>query len=112
MFGKLVLIVIALGGVACTLLVHRQQQIDMLAEMSRTHAQIRAHEQAVWRLRSEIAHRTRPAEIRLAVERLGVRLVPIPDRLDRSRCEPPPRLAGPPPYQTGNQHAETVEYGG
>jgi len=94
MFGKLVLVVIVLGGVAAALLVDRQQRLDLAAEMARTHARIRHHEQALWQLRNEVAFRTRPPQIRLAVERLGVQMVPIPDRLDRSRMEPAPQLAG------------------
>ncbi|MFO0874920.1 MAG: hypothetical protein U0575_13250 [Phycisphaerales bacterium] len=93
MFGKLALVILVLGALAAALLVDRQQRIDLAAEMSRTHGRLRQHEQALWRLRGDVAHRTRPAEIRAAIERLGVKFVPIPDRLDRSRAQAPASLA-------------------
>ena len=93
MFAKIALVILVLGGLAAALLVDRQQRLDLAAEMSRTHARLRQHEQALWRLRDDVANRTRPAEIRAAIERLGVKFVPIPDRLDRSRTEPAGLLA-------------------
>lgn len=97
MFGKLVLLILVLGGVSAAMLVDRQQRLDLAAEMQRTHARLRQHEQATWRLRADIAYATRPAEIRASIERLNVRMVPIPNRLEHSRAKPlPPTLAGKP----------------
>jgi len=87
-FGKLLLLILVLGGLSAAMLVDRQQRLDLAAEMQRTHARLRQHEQASWRLRADLAYRTRPHEIRLAIERLNARMVPIPDRLQRPRTEP------------------------
>ena len=87
MFGKLALLILVLGGLSAAMLVDRQQRLDLAAEMQRTHARLRQHEQATWRLRADLAYRTRPHEIRVAIERLNVRMVPIPDRLQRPRTE-------------------------
>jgi hypothetical protein len=86
-FGKLVLLILVLGGVSAAMLVDRQQRLDLAAEMKRSHARLRQHEQAIWRLRADLAYRARPHEIRAALERLDVRMVPIPDRLARPREE-------------------------
>ena len=97
MFGKLVLLILMLGGVSAAMLVDRQQRLDLAAEMQRTHSRLRQHEQATWRLRADIAYATRPAEIRASIERLNVRMVPIPNRLEHSRSKPQPStLAGAP----------------
>jgi len=96
-FGKIALLIIVLGGLAAAMLVDRQQRLDLAAAMQRTHARLRQHEQAIWRLRADLAYRTRPHEIRASIERLNVRMVPIPDRLQRPRTEPLPAslAAGP-----------------
>lgn len=36
MFGKLVLLILVLGGVSAAMLVDRQQRLDLAAEMQRT----------------------------------------------------------------------------
>lgn len=97
MFGKIALLILVLGGLAAAMLVDRQQRLDLAAAMQRTHARLRQHEQAIWRLRADLAYRTRPHEIRTSIERLNVRMVPIPDRLQRPRTESPPAslAAGP-----------------
>lgn len=98
MFGKILLLIVVLGGLAAAMLVDRQQRLDLAATMQRTHSRLRQHEQALWRLRADLAYRARPHEIRASVERLNVKMVPVPDRLQRPRTEPShaglPSLAG------------------
>ena len=72
MFGKIVFIILALGATACALLVIRQQRIELAHEMSQVHQRLIEHEQTEWRMRSEIASRTRPDHIREAIERTEV----------------------------------------
>lgn len=88
MFAKLFVLILVLGATASGLLVDRQQRLDLAAEMSRTQRRLRQHEQALWRLRTEIAFATRPADARRAIERLDAKMVPIPGRLDQREQRP------------------------
>ena len=120
MFGKLVLIILSLGAVACLLLVQRQQRIDLAAEMSRAHSRLRDHERALWRLRADVAFATRADRIERAIASEDVEWVSIPGRLDHrlQRGEtqhaaiedvaPAPALAPPSPMPLPGR----PEYGG
>jgi len=101
-FWKLTLTIIVLGFAATLLLVDRQQRLDLAAEMSRTHQRMGEHERALWRLRTDIAFRTRPDRIRAEVDRLDLEWEPLHDRLalaqerERDRADglfDPPSLA-------------------
>ncbi len=76
MFAKLLLVVVVMGTTACGLLVNRQQRIETAHETVSLHQQILEQRQAVWALRWEIASRSRPDELRLAVKELEETLVP------------------------------------
>jgi len=80
-FSKLVVTILVLGFTAALLLVDRQQRLDLAAEMSRTHQRMSEHERSLWRMRTDIAYRTRPAMIRAAAEQLDVEWEPLHDRL-------------------------------
>lgn len=110
MFAKLVVIIVALGAIACALLVQRQQRIDMAAEMSRTHMRIQQHERAIWRLRTDIAFATRPERIRQAIAKLDVEWESIPGRLDQRRWQDEFRYAEAPPAPAPVMNRE--EFGG
>jgi hypothetical protein len=84
MFAKLLFIILVLGATACALLVIRQQRFDTVHEMSVIHQRLLGHERTLCELRSEIAKRCRPNQVRLAMNELGGTWVPIP--------------ASPPPY--------------
>jgi hypothetical protein len=88
MLGKLLFIIMAAGAIASALLVNRQQRIETFHEMTATHQRLLEHEATLWRLRSEIAGRCRPSEVRSAIDRLKLEWIAIP-----ARPEPP---AAPP----------------
>jgi len=80
MFTKLMMIIVAVGAVACALLVIRQQRIDTFHEMSQIHQRLLGHERTLWELRAGIAERCRPSQVRLAVNQLGGEWESIPAR--------------------------------
>jgi len=80
MFAKLMIIIVAVGAVACALLVIRQQRIDTFHEMSQIHQRLLGHERTLWELRAGIAQRCRPSQVRLAVNQLGGEWASIPAR--------------------------------
>ena len=80
MFTKLMMIIVAVGAVACALLVIRQQRIDTFHEMSQIHQRLLGHERTLWELRAGIAQRCRPSQVRLAVNQLGGEWMSIPAR--------------------------------
>ena len=80
MFAKLLLIIVAVGAVACALLVIRQQRIDTFHEITQTHKRLSEHERTLWEMRAEIAERCRPSQVRLAMNRLDINWVALPAR--------------------------------
>ena len=90
MFAKLLFIILTLGATGCALLVIRQQRIDTVHEMSTIHQRLLGHERTLWELRSEIAKRCRPSQVRLAMNQMGGTWVPIP--------------ASPPPFDQAPVH--------
>lgn len=82
MFAKLLLIIVAVGAVACALLVIRQQRIDTFHEMTQVHRRLSEHERTLWEMRAEIAERCRPSQVRLAMNGLDLNWVPLPARPD------------------------------
>lgn len=88
MFVKLMVIIMALAATASALLVIRQQRIDTFHEMSAIHQRLLIHERTLWELRSEIAHRCRPSQVRLAMHQLGDAWSPLP----RRNPAPPPAV--------------------
>jgi len=78
MFAKLLFIIVIVGATSCALLVIRQQRIDTVHDMSVIHERLLRHERTLWELRSEIAKRCRPSQVRLAMNHLGGNWSPIP----------------------------------
>lgn len=78
MFGKLLLIIVVVGAVACALLVIRQQRIDTFHEIAQVHVRLLDHERTLWQMREEIAERCRPSQVRLAMDDLGLEWSPLP----------------------------------
>ena len=88
MFAKLLLIIVAVGAVACALLVIRQQRIDTFHEITQAHLRLQEHERTLWQMRAEIAERCRPSQVRLAMDELGLEWIPLPaSAADASRAE-------------------------
>lgn len=78
MFAKLLAIITVIGATACALLVIRQQRIDTFHEISLMHQRLLGHERTLWQVRSEIAERCRPSQVRLVMNRIGGEWSPIP----------------------------------
>lgn len=102
MFAKLFAIVVGLGLAGGSLLVNRQQRIDVAMEIARTGSRIRAEEAAIGLLQAEIARRVRPDRVAAALDALSQRngiesWRALPDRfgLQRSALEAPGDRGGP-----------------
>lgn len=80
MFAKLLLIILTIILAAAALMITRQQRIDAMHEMSGLHQRLVEQEASLWILRSRIADRSRPQQVREAVERLGGEWIPIPNQ--------------------------------
>lgn len=78
MFAKLLVIILAVGGAACALLVVRQQRVELAHDVARTHNRLLQHERALWDLRAEIAARVKPEQVQQLVDQLGGEWTPIP----------------------------------
>ncbi len=77
MFAKLLLIILVMGATACALLAIRQQRIETAHESALLHQRLLDGEQVLWKLRSEIAVRCQPDQVRLAMAGLGGSWTPI-----------------------------------
>jgi hypothetical protein len=73
MFAKLFAIVVGLGLAGGSLLVNRQQRIDVAMEVARTGSRIRAEEAAIGLLQAEIARRVRPDRVAASLDALSQR---------------------------------------
>ena len=82
MFAKITAIIVGVGILACGVLVQRQQRYELARDISRAHWRMLEQERTLWSLRAEIARRTRPDEIRTAVQRLDRRWRAIPYRIE------------------------------
>jgi hypothetical protein len=80
MFAKLLLIILTIIVTAAVLMITRQQRIDAMHEMSGLHQRLVEQEASLWILRSRIADRSRPQQVREAVKRLGGEWMPIPNK--------------------------------
>ncbi len=93
MFAKLLIIIVVAGCTAAALLVNRQSRIDTAHEIAGLHARIVDHEQKLWRLRQEIASRSRPEDIRRALQSFDRHWVSLPNRSRLRAPRPEIRLA-------------------
>ena len=78
MFPKLLLIVCAIGMIACTLLVNRQQRIETANEIASVHRRLLAQEQLLWSVHSVIAEKCQPSQVRVSLDNLDSTWKPIP----------------------------------
>jgi cell division protein FtsL len=77
MLTKLIAVVVIVTVLAAVLLGLRQQRLQMMHEMARTHSQINTARQDVWDLQVRIAERMEPEFLRAAIQRAGLELEPI-----------------------------------
>ena len=71
MFAKLLAIVLGLALAGGSLLVNRQQRIDVAMEIARTGVRIRAEESAIGLLQAEIARGVRPDRVAASLDALS-----------------------------------------
>jgi hypothetical protein len=62
-FGKIVALILSLGIFACALLAVRQARIQAFHELTQTRLRIRAQDERLWELRTQIAARVTPDHI-------------------------------------------------
>ena len=77
MLAKMITVVVFAAAVGAVLLGLRQQRLQLMHEMARTHAQMNRSRQDTWNLQVEIAEKTQPTELREAIDRLNLELEPI-----------------------------------
>lgn len=63
MFGKIVALILSLGIFACALLAVRQARIQAFHELTQTRLRIRAQDERLWVLRTQIAARVTPEHV-------------------------------------------------
>jgi hypothetical protein len=100
MLVKLVFVILVVGTTASALLVNRQQRIETFHEMSVIHQRLLDQRSTLWKLQSQIAARSRPSEVREAVDHLSGAWAPIPASPMRSQADlqtASPRLINPEP---------------
>ena len=98
MFAKIAAIIVGVGVLACGVLAQRQQRYELARDISRAHWRMLEQERTLWSLRTEIARRTSPDDVRSAVDRLDRRWRAIPYRLETVRLDAAP--SNPPQRST------------
>ncbi len=78
MSAKLLAVIVVMGAAALTLLLIRQLRIEASACSARLYQRLIENEHTEWKLRSEIAARSRADELRRAMAKLGGSWAPIP----------------------------------
>ncbi len=78
MSAKLLTVIVVMGAAALTLLLIRQLRIEASARSARLYQRLVESEHTEWKLRSEIAARSRPDELRRAMAQLGGSWTPSP----------------------------------
>lgn len=91
-FAKLAAIILALGILGCTLLALRQQRLQAAHELAEAQLRIRRSDEQLWLLRTQIARRLNPENIRdLAADAGPLRPVASPPEPGASnRASPMP----------------------
>ena len=97
MFIKLVSLIVVLMLLAVSLLVFRQQRIDLAHEIAGHHRAVQHHRQAIWRKQTRVAELCQPDVLRPRLEHIPVAFEPAtPD---------PVRV--PSEYATQLEHTES-----
>lgn len=80
MFSKLLLIVCAIGMIACSLLVIRQQRIETANEIASVHNRLLEQEQLLWSVHGAIAAKCQPTQIRKSLDSMDSSWKPLPSK--------------------------------
>ena len=78
MFWKLLLVILSLGTTASTLLVMRQQRLDLLAAQTAVKERLIDHEHALRSLRLEIERELTREQLQQWIDQSGLQFEPIP----------------------------------
>jgi len=70
-FGKCVLVILAVGTIGCALLALRQSRLQAASEMVRIQLDIRNQDEELWLLRTQIAQQITPDQIRQMMADIG-----------------------------------------
>lgn len=71
MFAKLAVVILGIGATGCSLLALRQQRLEAASELARIQVHVHAQDERLWLLRSEIASRVSPENVRGMATALG-----------------------------------------
>lgn len=71
MLAKVFLLILSIGVCACTLLMLRQQRLQVVSDMAQVHRRIADNDKALLELRTQIARASSPARIESLASRLG-----------------------------------------
>lgn len=96
MFGKCVLVILAVGVTGCALLALRQSRLQAASEMVRIQLDIRNQDEELWLLRTQIAQQITPEQVRLMMSDVGP-LKPINTAANSTDATPPDVAATPTP---------------
>lgn len=95
MFPKVVLLVIAVGAGACTLLAMRQSRLQVASELAQSQLRVCEADERLWLLRSQVAAAVTPQSVERLARTLGP-MKPIREGLPASALAGiPTREAGP-----------------
>lgn len=95
MTAKLAVVILAFGLMAAGLLSTRQSRLQAGHEVAAARLRIREHDERLLELRSRIASRVAPGEVRRLIRESGDLgpMVPLAERLLPLLVEPPPERA-------------------
>jgi len=98
-FAKLVAVILGIGVIGGGLLALRQQRLEAASELARAQVHIRAQDERLWKLRSVIARRTSPEQVREMASAIGplrplIPVLPVPggDTRHATRDAPGPTI--------------------
>jgi hypothetical protein len=79
--GKLSVLILAFGVLACVLLANRQLRVQSAHELAEVQRRVAYHDRDLWRLRIEIASRVAPDEVERMGRGLGTLVTNSPQRM-------------------------------
>lgn len=106
MFGKLVLLILWVGLVACGLLAMRQSRLQCAHELAQVQLRIARHDEALWRERVRVAQAVTPAHVQEMAARLGPLRPLLAEPFQALAKDAPGRRALPNPSDGARDDAE------
>ncbi len=87
MFGKLIIVILAVGATGAALLDLRQRRTETIHQISKCYRQMAQTRYDLWRSRSRVAEQLEPKRLRELIARAQLTLEPV---ACGSTCNPPP----------------------